>query len=79
MDRSRLPYTTPIVFSGNPIDFVSFKKGLKTLIEEKGITAEEKIYYLQQYVTEPAKNAIEGCFYGRTEADYTRAWENTRK
>lgn len=26
-------------------------------------------------MTRPAKNAIEGCFYGTTEADYFRAWE----
>ena len=75
MDRNRLPVPTPTVFNGNPLDFLSFKKSFKTLIEDKGITAEEKIYYLQQYVTGPAKNAIEGCFYGTTEADYIRAWE----
>ena len=56
------------------MNFVSFKKGFKTLIEDKGIAAEEKIN-LQQYVAGPAKNVIEGCFYGTTEADYTRTWK----
>ena len=74
MDRSRLPVPTPSVFSGNPMEFVSFKRSFKTLIEDKGITAEEKIYHLQQYVTGAARNAIEGCFYCTTQEDYDKAW-----
>lgn len=75
MDRNRLPVPTPKVFSGNPMDFVSFKRSFATLIENKGISAEEKIYYLQQYVSGEAKESIAGCFYGRSESDYQRAWE----
>ena len=56
------------------MEFVSFKRSFKTLIEDKGITAEEKIYHLQQYVTGAARNAIEGCFYCTTQEDYDKAW-----
>ena len=75
MTQSRLPVPVPKVFSGNPIEFVAFRGSFKTLIEDKGISAKEKIYYLQQYVAGEAKDAIEGCFYGTTENDYARAWQ----
>lgn len=61
------------------MDFVGFKRGFKTLIENKGITAEERIYYLQQYVLGDAKEAIAGCFYGTDEAAYRHAWEILEK
>ncbi|PIK33816.1 hypothetical protein BSL78_29367 [Apostichopus japonicus] len=79
MDRSRLPVPTPKAFSGNPIEFVTFKRSFKTLIENKGTRAEEKIYYLQQYVTGEARESIAGCFYGSNESDYQRAWETLEK
>jgi len=60
------------------MDFIGFKRSFKTLIENKGVSAEEKIYYLQQYVAGDAKDAIAGCFYG-TESDYQHAWETLEK
>jgi hypothetical protein len=79
VDRNRLPIPTPKVYTGNPMDFVAFKKSFKTLIENKGISAEEKIYYLMQYVTGDAREAISGCLYGSEEADYQHAWETLEK
>jgi len=75
MNQSRLPVPVPKVFSGNPMEFVAFRGSFKTLIEDKGISAKEKIYYLQQYISGEAREAIEGCLYGTTEDDYTRAWQ----
>ncbi len=79
VDRNRLPIPTPKVYTGNPMDFVAFKKSFKTLIENKGISAEEKIYYLMQYVTGDAREAISGCLYGTEEADYQHAWNTLEK
>lgn len=79
MDRNRLPVPVPKVFSGNPIEFVSFKRSFKTLIENKGINAEEKIYYLQQYVSVEAREATAGSFYGTNEVDYEQAWSTLEK
>ena len=75
LDKGRLPVPTPKIFAGDPMEFVGFKRSFKTLIENKGISAEEKIYYLQQYVTGEARDAIAGCFYGTNEADYQHAWK----
>jgi len=79
MDRNRLPVPTPKLFSGSPIEYVSFKRSFKTLIENKGISAEEKIYYLQQYVVGDARESIAGCLYGTNEEDYQRAWQTLEK
>ena len=43
MDRNRLPVPTPKPFTGNPIEYTSFKRSFKTLVENKAITAEERI------------------------------------
>ena len=75
MNQSRLPVPVPKVFNGNPMEFVAFRGSFKTLIEDKGISAKEKIYYLQLCVTGEAKEAIDGCLYGTTEDDYARAWQ----
>jgi len=74
IDRNRLPVPTPKVFRGDPLEFVSFKRSFKTLIESKNVSAEEKIYYLQQYVAGDAREAIAGHFYGSNETDYLAAW-----
>ena len=78
MDRSRLPVPTPKPFTGNPTDYTSFKRSFKALIEKKAITAEEKIYYLQ-YLHGDAKEAVAGCFYGREDSDYQRAWQTLER
>ena len=67
MQRSRLPTPTPKLFEGNPLEFLEFKQSFKLLIESKGIPAEEKLYYLKQYLSGRAKGAVEGFFLGSTE------------
>ena len=61
------------------MEYVGFRQSFKTLIENKGTSAEEKIYYLQQYVAGDAKEAIAGCFCGTNEEDYQHAWEMLEK
>ena len=56
------------------MEFTSFKRSFKTLVENKSVSAEEKIYYLQQYLVGEAKEAVAGCFYGTEEEDYVKAW-----
>ena len=79
MDRNRLPVPTPKPFSGDPMEYISFKRSFKTLIEKKAISAEEKIYYLQQYLQGDAKQAVARCFYGTQESDYHQAWQTLEK
>ena len=73
MDCYRLPVPTPKPFTGNPIG------SFKTLVENKAITAEEKMYHLEQYLQREAKEAVAGCFYGTEDLDYQRAWQTLEK
>ena len=49
------------------------------LIENRGIPPEEKLYYLKQYVTGPAKEAVSGFFFCATEEAYNGAWTTLRE
>nr|XP_054757838.1 uncharacterized protein LOC129263947 [Lytechinus pictus] len=78
MYRTRLPVPVPSTFSGNPLEFVEFERSFTTLIGDR-ISAAEKLYYLRQYVTGPAREAIAGFFYGSTESAYEGAWKSLRE
>ena len=79
LQKSRLPVPVPQTFSGNPLEFPDFERSFKTLIENRGIPPEEKLYYLKQYVTGPAKEAVSGFFFGATEEAYNGAWKTLRE
>ena len=78
MQRNRLPVPVPSTFSGNPLEYMDFERSFKTLIESRGIPPAEKLYYLKQYVTGPAREAVEGFFFGDTEEAYQGAWATLR-
>ena len=71
---NRLPVPVPRVFEGDSLEFLEFKRSFQLLIENKGISAGEKLYYLKQYVSGKAKNAIDGCFLSSSEEAYITAW-----
>ena len=62
MAANRLPVPVPRVFEGNPLHFIEFERSFQTLIENKGIQPTEKLYYLKQYVSGPARDAVEVTF-----------------
>ena len=76
MDRNRLPVPTPKPFSGDPMEYISFKRSFKTLIEKKAISAEETIYYLQQYPQGDAKQAVARCFKNPIITKHGKHWRN---
>ena len=78
MAANRLPVPVPKMFDGDPLHFVEFERSFQTLIENKGIQPTEKLYYLRQYVSGPARDAIEGFFFGTTEEAYQGAWKTLR-
>ena len=57
----RLAAPEPEVFSGDPLQFLSWKNSFKTLIDCRAIPQEERIYYLRKYVSGDAKQCID-CF-----------------
>ncbi len=71
---NRLPTPEPTVFSGEPISFIEWKSMFISLIEQKGISAADKLYYLKRYVTGPARKCLEGTFFRNDEEAYKDAW-----
>ncbi len=72
---NRLPIPEPTVFSGEPIHFIEWKASFMSLIDQKGISAADKLYYLKKYVSGPARKCLEGTFFRNDEAAYQDAWE----
>ncbi|XP_077978095.1 uncharacterized protein LOC144433628 [Glandiceps talaboti] len=74
LSMSRLPMPEPSVFMGDPLQYVQWKTSFKTLIENKGITAAEKMYYLRRYLSGDALKAVGGFFYSNSEDSYRGTW-----
>ncbi|XP_054872902.1 uncharacterized protein LOC111584426 [Amphiprion ocellaris] len=72
---NRLPMPEPTVFSGEPIQFIEWKASFTSLIDQKGISAADKLYYLKKYVSGPARKCLEGTFFRNDEAAYQDAWK----
>ena len=69
----------PTIFSGDPMEFVNFERSFMTLIESRGLEPTEKLFYLKQYISGAAKEAVEGCFFGSTDTAYKDAWDTLRE
>lgn len=72
---NRLPMPEPTVFSGEPIHFIEWKASFTSLIDQKGISAADKLYYLKRYVSGPARKCLEGTFFRNDEQAYEDAWK----
>lgn len=49
-----LPVPEPSVFNGDPIQLIEWKASFMSLIDRKGISSADKMYYLKKYVGGPA-------------------------
>ncbi|KAK0143561.1 hypothetical protein N1851_018301 [Merluccius polli] len=71
---SRLPTPEPSVFTGDPIQFIEWKSSFMALIDQKNISAADKLFYLKKYVDGPARKTLEGAFYRNDKDAYNDAW-----
>lgn len=76
---NKLPTPEPTVFSGEPISFIEWKSTFTSLIEQKSISAADKLYYLKRYVTGPARKCLEGTFFRNDEEAYKDAWDKLNR
>ena len=67
---SRLPSPEPWVFTGDPLNYPSWKASFNTLINTKGVMGSERIHYLRKYLGGEAKSVVEGTFYLKSEEAY---------
>ena len=73
MNRNRLPVQEPHVFNGDPLSYTSWKSTFSLLIGSKNISEQEKLLYLDRYVSGPAKEAISGMFLSAQETSFKEA------
>lgn len=71
---NRLPMPEPFVFSGDPIQFIEWKASFVSLIDRKGISAADKLYYLKKYVGGPVREMLDGIFFRNDNEAYEDAW-----
>lgn len=72
---NRLPIPEPTVFCGEPMLFIEWKSSFMSLIDQQGISAANKLFYLKKYVSGPARKCLEGTFFRNDEEAYKDAWE----
>jgi len=70
---SRLPLPEPGVFTGDPLQFPSWKNAFCTLIESRNIAPAEKIHYLKRYLGGKAKECVESFLVMPTNESYNEA------
>ena len=70
---SRLPVPEPGMFSGDPLEYPSWKCAFSTLIESRNINPSEKVHYLKRYLSGSAKQCVEGLLLIPTTHAYTDA------
>ncbi|XP_053363240.1 uncharacterized protein LOC128533064 [Clarias gariepinus] len=75
LNASRIPIPEPSMFSGDPLRYNDWKLSFHTLIDQKNIPENEKIFYLRRYVSGQAKSALDGYFLLGTESAYAAAWK----
>ena len=63
INASRLPIPEPTIFTGNPLEYSSWKCSFETLIETQSIQANHRIHYLNKYLGGEAKTAVECTFF----------------
>lgn len=71
---NKLPMPMPTVFSGDPIHYIEWKVSFKSLVDRKGISSADKLYYLKKHVSGPAHKCLEGTFYRNDDEAYRDAW-----
>ena len=75
LKMNRLPPPEPIVFSGDPLQFVTWKQGYEILIEHRGVQVPpaERFFYLKKYLKGEALDLVRGFALINDEASYMEA------
>jgi len=73
MNLSRLPVPEPGIFTGNPIEYPSWRRAFRTLVESRNIPPAECIHYLKRYLGGTAEQCVAGFLLIPTEEAYHEA------
>ena len=70
---SRLPPPDPGVFNGDSLKFPSWLRAFTALVDQCGIEAADKLWYISQYTTPEARECIQGLLDVPTDGSYEQA------
>ncbi|XP_071948982.1 uncharacterized protein [Antedon mediterranea] len=70
---NRIPAPEPPIFDGDPLKYYDWNASFRCLIENKGISKEDRIHYLKRYIGGPAKEVVSGYFLLQGEHAYENA------
>ena len=73
VNTSRLSVPEPGVFTGDPIQYPSWRVAFKTLIESRNIPLDERIHYLKDCLSGAAKTCVESFLLVPTAESYVEA------
>ncbi|XP_038074806.1 uncharacterized protein LOC119742710 [Patiria miniata] len=75
LKMNRLPPPEPIVFSGDPMQYITWKQGYDILIEHRGIHVPpaERFFYLKKYLKGEALDLVRGFSLVNDESAYKEA------
>ena len=79
MEAARLPTPHLTIFSGNPLDWPTWKVSFETVIEKRTMNSNEKILYLLQYLSGAPKKIVEGYQFLKTADAYSEAKKTLEK
>jgi len=70
---SRLPIPEPGVFTGDPMQYPSWRKAFQTLIEGRNIAPADRIHYLQRYLKGDAFDCVQSLLLNPSDESYHEA------
>ncbi|XP_030849893.1 uncharacterized protein LOC115927770 [Strongylocentrotus purpuratus] len=70
---SRLPLPEPDIFSGDPLQYPSWKQAYDILMEHQGIPARDRFFYLKKYLRGPPLELVQGFSLIHNDMAYNRA------
>ena len=73
MQAARLPMPYLKVFTGDPLEWPTWKASFETVIEKRTTNASERILYRMQYLSGALRKIVEGYQFLRTDAAYNEA------
>ena len=79
MEAARLPTPHLTIFSGNPLDWPTWKVSFETVLEKRTMNSNEKILYLLQYLSGAPKKIVEGYQFLKTADAYSEAKKTLEK
>ncbi|KAK3737845.1 hypothetical protein QZH41_004783 [Actinostola sp. cb2023] len=79
MQTARMPPPMLSMFSGDPIEWPTWKTSFETVIEKRAISSNEKILYLLQYLSAKPRKIVEGYQFVSSPNAYEEAKRTLEK